>query len=415
MAVETLQLKFGTAGEFASEIDAGRLIGRFEAPAAISDVAGRVAEALAAPADFPPLHQGLAPGDRVTIIVDRRLPSAASVVAGAWREIHKREIAPEDVTILHPADFSGGTPADPRTGLPEDVRDRVQWVLHDPLKTNGCTYLATTAGGERIYLAREAAEADALLLAGCVEFDRLWGYRGLQSMLYPGLSTIEAIRKAHGQPHDELQVDDPRPLRQLAEEVAWLLGVQFGVAVLPSEGAGVSRVFAGQADQVMRSAVSELNRTWRFACASRPELVLVAVESDAAGQGWDQLARALHSARNLVARDGRIVVLTELDEALGPGLQMIRDSRKPRDAMRPLRETTPPDLLAATSLARSVEWANVYLLSRLDPDLVEELFMVPLSGIDEVARLIQGDERLAVVGSAQHVCTESAGLEADGA
>jgi hypothetical protein len=74
--------------------------------------------------------------------------------------------------------------------------------------------------------------------------------------------------------------------------------------------------------------------------------------------------------------------------------------------MRPLREQSPPDLAAATALARAVEWANVYLLSNLDPDLVEDLFMVPLANTDEVQRLISGEESIAIVGSGQHVCAE---------
>jgi hypothetical protein len=183
--------------------------------------------------------------------------------------------------------------------------------------------------------------------------------------------------------------------------------VQFGIAVVPSAGMGVSSVHAGQIDVVMRKATRALNRSWRFSPAERLELVLVAVDADASGHGWDQLAAALHAARNLVARDGRIGVLTQLDAPLTDGLKMIRDSRKPRDAMRPLREQMPPDLLAATSLAQAVEWANVYLLSRLDADLVEDLFMVPLGGLDEVQRLISGEERFAVIGSGQHVCAET--------
>jgi hypothetical protein len=99
-------------------------------------------------------------------------------------------------------------------------------------------------------------------------------------------------------------------------------------------------------------------------------------------------------------------VLTELNAALSEGLQLIRDSRKPRDAMRPLREQSPPDLGAATALAKAVEWANVYLLSNLDPDLVEDMFMVPLANTEEVQRLIGGEDSIAIIGSGQHVSAD---------
>jgi hypothetical protein len=75
--------------------------------------------------------------------------------------------------------------------------------------------------------------------------------------------------------------------------------------------------------------------------------------------------------------------------------------------MKPLREQMPPDLLAATSLARAVEWANVYLQSEMDPDLVEDLFMVPMRGESEFQKLVSGDEPLAVIRSGQHARFET--------
>jgi nickel-dependent lactate racemase len=406
MPEETVPLTFGIDGQFSVRAEGARRIECFAAPQPLADVETATRTAVGAPREFPPLHQCLVPGDRIALVLDRRTPEAPAVVAGLWSEMANRDVSPPDVTIIQPADFSGAAPTDPRTRLPESIRTEVQWRIHDPTVANVCGYLGTNAAGDRIYIARDVVDADVVVPVGCVEFDRLWGYRGLQSAIFPGLSTIEAIRKSHGQPHEELGIDDARPLRQKAEEIAWMLGVQFGVAVVPAGGAAAHAVLGGQVDAVMRDAVRELNQSWRFRPPKSPELVVTAVDADAGGHGWEQVAAALHAAKGLVARDGRIVVLSQLDAPLTDGLQLIRESRKPRDAMRPLREQSPPDLLTATALAQSVEWANVYLLSRLEPDLVEELFMIPLGGLDEVERLISGEDSVAVIASGQHVCTE---------
>jgi nickel-dependent lactate racemase len=403
MDPERIELPFGADAVYTASIAGSRLAGRFRPPDPIEDVRAAVEASVASPHEYPPLHQGLVPGDRITVVLDRHTPRAASIIAGIWPEFERREISPADVTILQPADIASQPVSDPRLELPDAVRRDVKWHVHDPLVTSACAYVATTAAGDRIYLSREFVDADASLLVGCVEFDRLWGYRGLQSSLFPGLSTVEALRKSHGQPHDELEIDDPRPLRQQAEEIAWLVGLQFGVAVLPAEKGGVSSVQAGQLEVVFRSAVERLNATWRVSVSRRPELVVVAVDHDDGSRSWDQLAHALHAARNLVVKDGRIAVLSQLSAPLGEGMAFIRNSRKPSEAMKPLREQMPPDLLAATSLARAVERANVYLVSQLEPDLVEELFMVPISNESEFQRLIAGDEPVAVIRSGQHV------------
>src|SRR5690606_19856544 len=110
--------------------------------------------------------------------------------------------------------------------------------------------------------------------------------------------------KAQGQGHDELTPDEVRPLRQLVEEIAWLIGAQFSVQVIPSSGAGIAEVIAGQADAVLELGRQHINDAWRIDVPERPELVIVAVEADAAGHTWTQIAAALDTARRIVARDG---------------------------------------------------------------------------------------------------------------
>ena len=314
----------------------------------------------------------------------------------------QRGIAPSDVTVLQPAHFLGQTPADPRGLLPPEVAAQMTRQIHDPTAKGGCRYLAATASGERVYLAREVVDADMTISIGPIQFDSLLGYRGTHSAIYPGLSTTEAMRKAHGQGHDELTADDPRPLRQMVDEIAWLLGAQFSIQVIPACGEGVSAVIAGQAESVLRRGKEVLSDCWRFDLSGRPEVVVAGIDADAAGHDWEQLAAALDTARRMVVRDGRVVVLTELASEPGEGVKMICEARSPREALKPLREMAPPDLLAATQIAKALEWMNVYLLSGLDGQLVEDLFMIPLGGLDEASRVVEGTEPCAIVSGAHH-------------
>ncbi len=67
--------------------------------------------------------------------------------------------------------------------------------------------------------------------------------------------------------------------------------------------------------------------------------------------------------------------------------------------MREIRRENPRDALPALQLARALETSRIYLLSRLDPGIVEDLEMIPIGGADELARLAQ-----RVTGSAQRSC-----------
>ena len=76
---------------------------------------------------------------------------------------------------------------------------------------------------------------------------------------------------------------------------------------------------------------------------------------------------------------------------------------------RPLHFLWNPDLLPATQFADAVDWADVYLLSRLPGDVVEDLFCVPIESDAEIVRLLAlGDSRI-LLGGGQHAYGEVRG------
>ena len=97
------------------------------------------------------------------------------------------------------------------------------------------------------------------------------------------------------------------------------------------------------------------------------------------------------------------MALTELRSDLTPGIQLLREVRSPRDALKPLRDAQPIDMTPAAQIAKTLDWAGVSLLSNLPGDLVEELGMLPLDQTEELQRLVESEDSIAVVQSGQHV------------
>ncbi len=56
-------------------------------------------------------------------------------------------------------------------------------------------------------------------------------------------------------------------------------------------------------------------------------------------------------------------------------------------ALRHVAKKRPVDALPAAQLAHALDRTKVYLLSRLDASVVEDLDMIPIEGPDELARL----------------------------
>lgn len=397
-----VSLNYGRTRQFTCEVEPRRIIAAHTGPEPNPNLADDLAHAVAHPLDFPPLAQAVIPDDCVTLVLDRYTPHSATLVAAAWQVLEGRGVAPANVVILQPAAIADNHLADPRGELPEAVCAEVKWKVHDPTRRSNCAYLASTSSGERIYLAREVTDADVVISIGQTCYDPIIGFRGTNSVFYPGLSLSDALHRALGQGHIELGPDDDRPLRQMIDEIGWLLGTQFSIQVVPAAGGGAAHVVAGASDSVLRCCRELLADDWLIQLESRPDVVVAAVEADAQGHGWDQVGAALATSRNLVARDGKIVLLSELDADLGPGLEIIRQSAKPREALKPLRKEAPPDLVPATQLAAAADWANVYMLSLVDSDILEDLFIIPVENEAEVSRLLRSNETCVFLGTAQH-------------
>jgi nickel-dependent lactate racemase len=399
-----IELRFGRDGVLGTRVPRSLLAAFHGAPEAIDDFDARLATALVSPLDFPALRQAVLADDHIVLALDRDTPHAAELIRGIWKVLSGQGLQPGHVLILQPAALTRHAQPDPRRLLPDDVREQIRWVRHDATAEVGhFAYLAATTAGDRVYLAREAVDADLVLPIGPICFDSVLGHRGTSSVLYPGLSKSDAISRAHGQGHDELGPADQRGIRQTIDEVGWLLGVQFAVQVIPGGGGDIADVIAGAQDAVFDEGKRRLDDHWRVTLDERVDFVVVAVEADEAGHDWAQVGAALDTARRLVTKDGRILVLSQLRGEVTPGLELLQNSRTPRDALQPLRTSAPEDLVAATQFARAADWAKVYLLSDLDDDVVEDLFAFPLGSVDEATRLIEASDRMAIIASAQHV------------
>ena len=401
-----VSLSYGRQGRFSCEIDPRRIVAHHRGPPQCQGFAGKIRRALETPLDFPSLVQVCVPGDKVVVALDRHTPCGADLIAEIWHMLDQRGVTATGIQILQPAALDAVPLVDPRSLLPESVRHEVQWTMHDPTDERRLAYLAATARGERIYMARELAEADVVLSVGTIAYDPVLGYRGTNSVFYPGLSNTEAVIRSRGEGHSELGPDDERPLRQTIDEIAWLLGTQFSIQVLPSAGGGAAHVIAGAYDNVFRKGKQLLANSWRVLLPERADLVLAAVDADSAGHGWDQIGAALATASRLVAKGGKIVILSELDAEPEIGMEIIRRSQSPRDALQPIRKQAPVDMIPATQFATAADWARVYLVSKLPIGMVDELFMVAVENDRELGRLLANDDSCVILESAQHTYGE---------
>ena len=383
------------------------------------DPSAAVAAALEQPLEYPPLAQTTTPGDRVVVVLGSGLPQVAQVTAAVVRALMLSGVDADGITVLRSeadsaagkvnrgsshdelsedADVAGAV-ENPLRLVPVPAAERIRLVTHDSGSRRDLAYLAASAGGEPILLNRLLTDADVVLPVGCMQREHSAGYFGIHTTIYPEYS--DQHTQARFRKHDRYTGNGHhRELQQEVNHVAWLLGVNFSLQVVPAGGDGILHVLAGQSDVVRRQCRELYRAAWSRSVPERAKLVVAAIEGSPGQQTWDSLGRVLESASRLVEEDGAIAVCCDLAAAPGPALQRLIGAASREEAVRQIRRDNPRDALPALQLARTLETNRIYLLSRLDPGLVEDLEMIPIQGPDELARLAQRGSSCLVLANA---------------
>lgn len=119
-------LNYGFTGRFQFQLEPGRVLAAHPAPTPLKQPRAQIAAALTQPLEYPPLDQCVIPGDRIVLVLERHVPCAVELIAEVWAALERRGVQPADVTILHPGDYRGRSPLDPRNALPDAVRCEIE-------------------------------------------------------------------------------------------------------------------------------------------------------------------------------------------------------------------------------------------------------------------------------------------------
>ena len=370
----------------------------------LADPAAELAAALDSPLGFPALAQAIVPGDRIVAALDSSAPQSGVLLAGLIEYLIESGAEPANLTVLRTQADSEADREDPRESLPESWREQVALEIHDPADKAQLGLLGSSHDGRSIYLNRTLLDADLVVPLGCLRAGETLGYHGRHGGLFPAFAdqkTLERYRKPRsGAARHEV---DQRH-RQEIDEIAWLLGTQFTVQVVPGAGDSLLAVLAGDPKEVFEQGQRLFLAAWSVRLARKASLVVAAVSGRAGLQSWENLARALASAGRAVAEGGAIALCTELETAPSAAMAALSQTDDWPAVLKRIRRDCPADALVAAEFIEICGKARVYLLSRLEESAVEELGLAPVATVSDLKRLAGRHESCIVLPNAQYVC-----------
>jgi nickel-dependent lactate racemase len=184
------------------------------------------------------------------------------------------------------------------------------------------------------------------------------------------------------------------------DEAAWLLGVQIVLRLVPGAGDSILQVLAGEAGAVAKGGRQACESAWLYHVPRRAGLVVAAIEGGPQEQTWENFGRALSVALAAVEDEGAIVLCTDLQRAPGPALRRLAEAEDDPAALRHIRRERSPDAVSASLLLEARQRAQVFLLSGLDEETVEDLGVGYVTAVDEIDRLCEQYESCVLLGDA---------------
>ena len=390
-------LRYGDDSSLTLELAGERLISTCGTPQSqpIADVAAAVDRALAEPIEFPTLASAVLPGDKVAVVLTQTVPQAAIIVARLVDALVAIGVDPADIALVR-ADSDESD--EPLCLLPDDVRGSIVATLHDPSDRGALGYVAAAANGDPIYINRTIYDADLAITIGALRVESPQVTHDIYSGVYPTFSDAPTLNR-----YRSLKAAEPKEherLRKAADEASWLVGTPFTIQVVPGPGDTILQILAGETRAVFREGRRHCDESWRQSIPRRADLVIGTI-TGRQHQTWENVARALADAAHSVREGGAIAVCTDLAEEPGEALKRIAGADDPAAALGTIGKHKPRDLPAAAEIVRALDRGKVYLLSRLDQELVENLGLLPVEA-EQLSRLAARYDSCIVLENAQY-------------
>jgi len=351
------------------------------------------------PIGSPPLAGIVRPGERVGVVVPDATRASGSnrVVPLLLARLNALGVPDARVEIL----VGGGTHRAPTAGeigriVGDDVARRVAVHAHDAFDAAAHVVLGETPRGTPVEINRRLVEVDRVVLVGAIGFHYFAGFSGGRKGLLPGCGSDPAIQKNHLLGFDRATLRkadgvesgrlDGNPVSEDMEACAALFGPSYLVNTVLDGAGRITRAYAGHWRAAHRLGCDEYRAAHSVAAPGRRDVVVVSCGGAPRDLNLIQSHKALEHARVVLNDGGDLILLAECSEGLGREdfLDWFVPGGSRATALK-LVDNYRINGQTAWGIRWKSERFRVRLVSRLDPEVVRRMGMIPFATLEEAA------------------------------
>ena len=400
-----VELPYGE-GRRIVEVPEQRLAGIYlprHLPAAV-DLAAAILSALENPLGGNDLARLASPGRSVAILVDditRTVPTAR-ILEIFLPYLERLGFELQRITVICAVGAHRGLTEQELERLLGRYGGRLRAVNHDADDQEQLVALGRTSLGTEVKINRTFHQADVKLIVCDTEYHQFCGYGGGAKSVLPGISDRASIQTCHSRfeaPGAEPGRIEGNPVREEIEEAGRMAAVDLILNVVLNDKKEVVRVFAGDVFDAFVAGSRVVDEMYRVTVKERVDTVIVSAGGWPKDINLYQAQKAIESGVRIVKQGGKIVLLAECREGAGSKLfhQWMTQEKDLDTIIRKIRENFVLGAHKAFQFARELKWADVFLYSSMDPELIEKYYMHPLPEFERIETILASSESIVIL------------------
>ncbi len=359
----------------------------------VSDPNKTVKEAILNPIDSPQLVDIAQPGQSVAIVVDdhtRGLPCHI-LINPLLEQLRTAGIKENDVTIIFGTGTHRATTPEEQESLLCDVACQSHKVAVHSCDADDLVRVGTTSYGTEVEINRIFHEADLHLLTGDIGYHYYAGFGGGRKSVLPAISGRATINKNHGMLTHGLASTgklEGNPIHLDMTEAAKLARTDFIVNFVRNTKKEIIAAYAGDLEQAFLKGAQFADSMGRVPIKEKADIVITSCgfpKDINLYQGTKAMVHALGAVKD----GGVLIALLECREGIGN--QVFEDWAHKYPSFDALSHQIQTNFVMGGHkifyMAQGAERVHQYLISRLDPKMLEKHYYVtPFKTVEEALK-----------------------------
>lgn len=240
--------------------------------------------------------------------------------------------------------------------------------------------VGSLSNGWDLLVNQEVARADILITTGVVELHYIAGWSGGRKSILPGVASRSLIEANHKMMDDRracLGNYHDNPVNDIMLEAAGKVGIDFILNVVTAGKDRIIYASAGDYHQAWLAAVKYSEQANLLPIKNRADVVIASCGGYPKDINVYQSQKALDAAVQAVKPGGTIIWLAECSEGLGEATfaEWVMDAGCPADIEARFHTRFQLGGHKAYAICRIARQADVIMVTDLDPDLVQAMFI----------------------------------------